>query len=103
MSKPDITPEVGMAATHGYGSDCYPYTVVEIRSPKTIVIQSDTATPAPGHDHFGTQSYTYERNPKGEKRVFTQRKNGGWYEKGSPMGYGRLGLGSRRKYLDPHF
>jgi len=37
----EIKPQVGMGATTGFNGDCYPYTVIEVRSPKTILVQSD--------------------------------------------------------------
>lgn len=91
-----------MGATYSIGSDRYPYTVIEVRSPKTIVVQGDKAKPTKNHDPYGEQSHLFVPNANGEKRVFTKRKNGGWYEKGSPMGYGRLRLGERHKHMDPH-
>ena len=104
MSTQTITPpEVGMGATYSIGSDCYPYTVMEVRSPKTIVVQEDKARPTKNHHPHGNQSFLFEPNSEGEKRVFTLRKNGGWYENGQPMGHGRLRVGERHKHIDPHF
>ena len=43
------TPKVGDGASFGYGSDTYPYNVIEVSaSGKTIKIQADTYNHSPG-------------------------------------------------------
>lgn len=100
------TPEVGMGATAGYGSDCYPYTIVAVSaSGKRITVQQDTATlvsaPGPIGSH---QEYMYTANPEAQKRVYSLRKNGYWYPIGTDThSGGGLAVGSRRYYQDPSF
>lgn len=93
-----------MGATYGINSDCYPYTIVEVKSPKTIVVQADLATATADSEYFGEQKHTFERNPYSMKQVYTLRKNGKWQRKGQPMNnYSGLSVGNRRYYQDPHF
>lgn len=63
MMKNKITPEVGMGVTQGVGSDSYPYTIVEVLSPRRVVVQADSFKALPGSDPFGYQKYEYFRNP----------------------------------------
>jgi hypothetical protein len=72
-------------------------------SGKTIVVQADEYHPAPGHDYYSNQKYTYTRNPQGHTKTFTLRKNGRWVAKGDSIKGRGLGLGFRRHYSDPHF
>jgi len=45
MMKEEVIPEVGMGATEHVGSDryrvCRPYTIVEVITPRKIVVQRD--------------------------------------------------------------
>tara|TARA_R100000005_G_C4968031_1_gene182082 strand:+ start:1007 stop:1306 length:300 start_codon:yes stop_codon:yes gene_type:complete len=90
-------PYVGMGATVGAGSDCYPATVIDVGS-KSITIQWDT------YRREGDE-WVYERNPNGKKEVYTLRKNGRYKLKGWPLKSrgGYVGLGHRRYYNDPSF
>ena len=95
----------GMGATVSIGSDCYPYTIVEV-SPdyKTIKIQADTATPAEGYEYFGNQVFNFTPNPEAPIEVWTLRNHGRYARKGTKKGSGFcLSIGSRRKYSDPSF
>lgn len=102
---PQKTPEVGMGATGGAGSDCYPFTIVEVVSPKTIVVQADSAVMNSKGDYFGNQIWDITPNPNGGKETYTLRKNGRWILKGSPMTdhWSGISIGHRRRYEDPHF
>lgn len=103
MIKNETTPEVGMGATYGVGSDCYPYTIVEILSPRRIVVQADSYTALPGNDPFSeNQSYEYFRNPQGHLVTLSLRKNGRWVPVGQ-SNYGGFAIGHRRFYQDPCF
>ena len=98
----EIIPVVGMGATESVGSDSYPYTIIEVSpSEKTIVVQQDIAKPDVGHEYFGAQKYVYTPNVDANKRTYTLRKNGRWYQKGESMGYMPLCIGHRRYYSDP--
>ena len=101
-----VIPEVGMGASYGAGSDSYPATIVEV-SPdkKTIWVTSDSSTPTKDSDFYNGQSYTYETNWDAERTCYTLRKNGSWIRKGQPMKayWCSIGIGVRRKHIDPHF
>ena len=97
--------EKGMGATVGIGSDCSPYTVIEV-SPdyKTIKIQKDSCKPADGYNYFGNQVYEFTPNPNGTIEVWTLRNNGRYVRKGDKKSNGfYLTIGSRRAYYDPSF
>ncbi len=101
-----VTPEIGMGATSGYGADCYPHTIIAIsKSGKEITVQADLHHPiAEGFDYYSNQKYTYTPDPNGSTRVYTLRKNGRWILKGESLkNGGRLGIGHRRYYQDPSF
>lgn len=95
--------EVGMGATVGIGSDCYPATIVGVLPYKSgakqgqirsILVQWD--------DHkFNQETKDFDFSPNRDASilVFTQNKFGRWKCGGS---YG-LGIGHRRYYQDPSF
>jgi len=96
-----IEPEVGMGATLSIGSDCYPATIIETNKTKTkIIIQQDLQEIDEGYDYYSNQVYKFIRNPDGEKRTFTLRKNGYWMEMN---GRQILSIGHKRAYQDPSF
>jgi len=96
-----IEPEIGMGATTGVGSDCYPYTIVGMNDKKTkIIVQKDLVEKAEGYDYYSNQVYTYIPDPNASKRTFTLRHNGYWVEMN---GYQHLSVGVRRAYQDPSF
>lgn len=99
------TPTIGMGATAGYGSDCYPFTVIEVsKSAKKIVVQSDSAVMAKDGEYFGQQKWVITRNENGGRQEFTLRKNGRWVTPGCDMwSTGNLVLGHRHRSEDPHF
>ena len=104
MNKTPITPEVGMGATAGFGSDCYPYTVIEIVSPKKIVVQADDAVMNTKGEYYGNQVWDITSNPHGGKNTYTLRKNGRWVMVGCELNSTvNLSLGHRHRYEDPHF
>ena len=95
---------VGMGATYCVGSDCYPYTVVEVINQKKIVVTSDMYKATDKSEYYGSQDYTYTSNPDGHRMVLTLRKNGRWIPQGSPMrGSCGFTIGYRRAYRDPSF
>lgn len=99
-----ITPVVGMGATFVVGSDSYPYTIIEVLSPKRIVIQKDDAELVEGSCNSEYQVYKYASNPEGLRGIVTLRKNGMWVPLGEKKNRGSgFYIGTRRKYLDPSF
>lgn len=98
-----VTPKVGMGATGVFGSDCYPYTIVEVKSKTRIVLQEDTAFVGEGHDFFENQVWEFSRNPDTPKIEVSRRKNGRWVEVGVDVDCNGYVIGQRRRYIDPHF
>lgn len=95
---------VGMGVTCGIGSDCYPYTLIEIVNERTIIVQEDRSKPEPGSDFYKDQRYAYTPNPNGGTFVLTLRKNGRWVRKGETLNSGfHWHLGTRRMYQNPSF
>ena len=97
-------PSVGMGVTNGIGSDCYPYTIVEVRSEKQLVVKADDYQSVGGDGMSAAQEYIYGANTKNPAVVLTLRKNGAWKQKGELMrGGSNWHIGSRRAYRDPSF
>ena len=93
-------PEVGMGGTILMYSDRHAVTVVEILSPKRILVQQDIATRTDKNGMSECQDYTYTSNPNATKREFSLRKDGRWKEaKGQTI----LMLGKRESYHDFSF
>lgn len=102
---PVLRPQVGDAATMYIGSDRYAGTIVAVsKSGKTVSFRDDSSRPAEGHDHYGTQKYTYHAAPEAMTRELSLRKSGSWRPVGScdRGGYGLI-MGKRQTYSDPHF
>lgn len=98
------TPEVGMGATILCWTDRQAATVVELPTPKSIVVQYDHAKRADSNGMSDAQIYDYTPNPNGHKVTFTQRKNGAWVRKGETLKSGqRVALGYRAQYHDFSF
>jgi hypothetical protein len=93
--------EVGTGVTFHCGSDCYPYTVVEVKSPRKIIVQGDNWKRTDKNGISEDQTYEYTPNPNGERRVITLRKNGRWCEVGSNASSCPYTVGHRRMYHDP--
>lgn len=100
-----MIPTLGMGATIGIGSDCYPATVIEVSANgKTIKVQRDNYTPSAGYDYFGNQVHTFSMNPDGITEVWTLRNHGRYVRKGDKKGNGfYISFGARRAYSDPSF
>jgi hypothetical protein len=83
-----VIPTVGMGATYCIMCDMYPYTIVEVLSPRRIVVQPDR-TIAKG------DSCLYSLNEKAPKETITLRKNGRWCRVNQSMYHGFFHIGSR--------
>lgn len=101
--KDEVQPEVGMGATEGVGSDRYPFTIIEVRSPTTIVVQRDNFTRTDKNGFSESQTYEYSPCPEATKVVVTKRKSGRWVRRGQKGHYGGFGIGHREAYQDPSF
>lgn len=77
----NITPEVGMPATFGIGSDRYAMIVTAVKLKGRLVVAT--------------------RPEGGMSREFTLRPNGRYVSKGQTSG--SLSLGVAKDYLDPSF
>jgi len=99
-AKDKVVPIVGMGCTLVYHSDRSPATVVEVKSPTTIVIQEDKYTRTDNNGMSENQSYTYESDASGIKHTVILRKDGSWkvWKEGT-----FVSLGDRRKYHDFSF
>jgi hypothetical protein len=89
--------KVGDGATMNVGSDCYPYTVVEVSpSGKTIKIQMDNYRGVGGT--YPDIKFEYTKNPNGpiSECKFSKKFNR-WKANGHTVHFG-----SRRYYQDPH-
>lgn len=95
-------PEVGMGATVLMWTDRHAATVIEVKSPKRIIVQYDKATRVDGSGMSESQAYTYEPNPDGPTREYVLCKTG-WREKGSGGKGAGLMLGHRAEYHDYSF
>jgi hypothetical protein len=98
------TPEIGMGATTGYGSDRYPYTVVAILSKRKIRLQADRYRRTDTNGVSEVQHYDITPDPDGVTVEATLRKDGSWVRDGDPLGHGqRFCLGHLDAHFDPHF
>lgn len=94
-------PQVGDGATILMWSDRHAATIVEVPSPKTVIVQQDDAKRIDGNGISESQEYEYTRNTSAPYQTFTQRKNGTWVRKHSPMRGGiKLRIGKRDEYYD---
>lgn len=92
-----LAPTEGMGATILMFSDRHAATVIEVRSPKRIVIQEDEATRTDKNGMSENQEYTFKRNPHANKHLVTKRKDGSWKIAKSQTG---VLLGSRDEHYD---
>lgn len=90
-----------MGATWYLGSDRYPYTVIQIKGPKTLVLQEDKTVRTDSNGNSDPQQWVYTKNPEGARLVVTLRQNGYWVPRRSDMSRGSyVVLGHRVKHID---
>lgn len=93
--------KLGMPVTIVVGSDLYPATIVEIKTPKLIVIQEDIAERIDETGYYSeNQKYKYTPNPNGDKHIVSLRKHGSWKTRKEEL---IIRIGNREKYRDPSF
>ena len=92
---------VGMGATMNLWSDRRAMTIVQIVTPKKIVVRENQTKCI---DYYGSR-YEILDELEGGTTVFTLRKNGTWVEEGQPKKFGSVTLtvGFRHHYIDPSF
>lgn len=103
-----IIPEVGMGATQGAGSDCYPYTIHRVsENKKSIWVSSDNYRPIGGPRPYGMDGeYEYSNDHGADETQWTEytlRKNGRYIMRGQSINSRALSIGFRRFYNDPSF
>lgn len=91
-----------MGCTVYYGSDSYPYTIVDIQG-NTIMVTQDFAKRTDRNGISESQEYEYRTNPNAVPETFTKRKNGAYVRKGESINGTRLYVGKRRMYQNPSF
>ena len=100
-----VIPVVGMGATGGFGSDCYPYTIVSVsKDLKKIEVTADKHKPADGYNYYDNQVFNYTSDMNAPRTMYRLRKNGRYVKDGEPMkGGASISIGNRRYYQDPSF
>lgn len=96
-------PLVGMGATELGWTDRHAYTVVEVQTPKRIVVQADNTKRTDKNGMSEMQVYEYTPNPNAAKEVLTLRKNGRWIRQGESSKSTSFALGFRKAYHDFSF
>lgn len=96
-------PEVGMGVTRLGWTDRHPYTVVEVRTPKKIVVRADKAVRTDKNGLSESQTWEITPDPEGEEVTLTLRIDGKWRAVGEGKGGTGWMLGARMRYCDPHF
>lgn len=99
----DKTPFVGQPATKLVGSDRYPFTVIEVKSPRRVVVQADRFRRVDQNGFSESQVYEMERDAEGQKFDISLRKDTYWHEVGYSTNTSCFVLGYRSAYQDPHF
>lgn len=100
-SPSSITPEVGMGCTILMYSDRHAATIVEVKSPRLIVIQRDTATRKDKNGMSESQEWEFTPNPSAEREEVSLRKNGRWMLANGRMSNGTVvRIGERDEYYD---
>jgi hypothetical protein len=76
------SPEIGMGVTECCWSDRHAYSVIDVISPREIVVQRDHAQRIDNYGMSDCQTWEYSNNPEGNICTLTLRKNGRWIRKG---------------------
>lgn len=93
----DVEVKVGDGATELMWTDRHAFTVVQVKSAKTIVVQRDKVTRTDANGMSETQSYSYEPDVNGELVTLRMTKRG-WSSKGR-----KFRIGKRSEYHDFSF
>lgn len=100
-SNPEL--KVGLGATMNLWSDRRAMTIVEVVTPRKIVVQENETKCI---DYYGGSYEVLDTIAEYMgKHTFTLRKNGTWVEEGQPKKFGSVTLtvGFRHHYIDPSF
>jgi hypothetical protein len=93
-----VEPVKGLGVTYNCGSKQYAYTIIEVLTPKTLIIQKDKIVR--GETDGQPQAV---RDEYGEIKTITLRVNGCWYAEGKKMSCMTFTIGKRRFNIDPGF
>lgn len=94
---------VGLGATMNLWSDRRAMTIVEVVTPRKIIVQENKSRCI---DYYAGDYEVLDELEGGmNKHVFTLRRGGTWVEQGQPKGRGSvtLSVGFRVHYIDPSF
>lgn len=96
--------KIGDGATYHIGSDRYPYTVVQIVSPKKIHLKPDHYERIDNNGISENQEYKYIPNPNAQSIVVSLRKDGRWRRQGESLKAGFYSFNQgRNAYQDPSY
>ncbi len=95
----EIKPTVGMGVTRRIGSDRYPFTVWEVRSPTCIVVKEDLATRNDSNGESECQTYLFSTDASAPDVVLTKRRDGSWKSRGGAVP-GTFKIGKRSRFHD---
>lgn len=99
-----VTPVVGMGTTKNVGSDRYAYTIIQVLSPRKIVVQLDRQRCVSGNECTSeVQDWECTPDPNGVTAIVTRRSNGRWVMMGQDMHSSGFSIGHRSPHYDPHF
>ncbi len=102
MTTETKTPHVGQGATRFAGSDRYAYEVVEVLSPRAILVREMHAIRTDSNGRSEAQTYRFESDQNAPVEHFTLRSNGFWVAKGCSAQNGtKLTLAYQKHYMDP--
>jgi hypothetical protein len=93
------TLRIGQGCSYSVGSERYPATIVGITA-KSVTVQADDFTAAPGHDSYGTQRWEFSPNTSSKAMTFRLNKHGSLSH--GDAYYLDVERG-RRAYQDPDF
>lgn len=99
------TPTIGTGVTICFYSDREAGTIIAVsKNGKRITVQEDDAVRTDNYGMSDKQTYAYTANTENKTYEFSLRKDGYFYEVGSPIYVGTsCHIGSRKKYYDFSF
>jgi hypothetical protein len=101
--------EASNAVTIHLGSDCNPGTIIDAKG-SIVFVRPDRFKVISGSEADGSAKYRYYADETAPIEAYRQDKNGRYQAVGqNPVTgrwiktYGRISIGRRRRYYDPHF
>lgn len=96
-------PAVGMGVTEIMHSDRHAWTIIEIISPRKIIIQRDNVKRTDKNGMSEQQTWNMQPDPNGATRTVTLRKNGRWITEGDSSNGTFYAIGVKNEYYDFSF